>query len=93
MDYKAMYKSKLTDKETAMDLVRSHDRIMVYGGANVFLTSLCERSERLEGVELYSMFMLNKDYPFLRGETTGCQIDCFPNSCTLFRNQRRTNGF
>ncbi len=21
------------------------------------------------------------------------QIDCFPNSCTLFRNQRRTNGF
>lgn len=54
-----------------MNLVHSHDRIMVYGGANVFLTSLCERSEQLEGVELYSMFMLNKDYPFLRGETEG----------------------
>lgn len=71
MNYQAMYESKLTDKETAMDLVKSHDRVMVYGGANVFLTSLCERSEQLEGVELYSMFMLNKDYPFLRGETEG----------------------
>ena len=71
MDYQAMYAAKLTDKETAMNLVRSHDRIMVYGGANVFLTSLCERSGSLEGVELYSMFMLNQDYPFLRGETEG----------------------
>ena len=50
MDYQAMYAAKLTDKETAMNLVRSHDRIMVYGGANVFLTSLCERSGSLESV-------------------------------------------
>lgn len=71
MDCRAMYAAKLTDKETAMNLVKSHDRIMVYGGANVFLTSLCERSDSLEGVELYSMFMLNQDYPFLRGETEG----------------------
>ena len=71
MDFRQEYKRKLTDKECAMNLVHSHDRIMVYGGANVFLTSLCERSEQLEGVELYSMFMLNKDYPFLRGETEG----------------------
>lgn len=71
MDYQAMYAAKLTDKETAMDLVKSHDRIMVYGGANVFLTSLCQRSDSLEGVKLYSMFMLNQDYPFLRGETEG----------------------
>lgn len=71
MDYKAMYRSKLTDKEHAMNLVHSHDRIMVYGGANVFLTELCKHSDRLDGVELYTMFMLNQDYPFLRGETTG----------------------
>ena len=71
MDYRAMYQERLTDKETAMDLVHSNDRIMVYGGANVFLTSLCQRSDRLTNVELYTMFMLNQDYPFLRGETEG----------------------
>ncbi len=71
MDYQAMYRAKLTDKETAMDLVHSGDRVMTYGGANVFLTSLCERADRLENVELYTMFMLNQDYPFLRGETEG----------------------
>ena len=71
MNYQEIYNAKLTDKETAMDLVRSNDRILVYGGANVFLTSLCERADRLENVELYTMFMLNKDYPFLRGETEG----------------------
>lgn len=71
MNYEAMYQSKLTNKDTAMGLVRSNDRIMVYGGANVFLESLCEQSQRLENVELYTMFMLNKDYPFLRGETEG----------------------
>lgn len=71
MNYEAMYRARLTDKETAMNLVRSHDRIMVYGGANVFLTSLCERSDQLEDVELYTMFMLNQDYPFLRGQTAG----------------------
>ena len=71
MNYEGIYRSKLTDKSTAMDLVKSNDRIMVYGGANVFLESLCERSEQLENVELYTMFMLNQDYPFLRGQTEG----------------------
>lgn len=71
MDYQAIYRSKLTDKDTAIDLVRSGDRVMTYGGANVFLSALCERSERLENVELYTMFMLNQDYPFLRGKTEG----------------------
>ena len=52
MNYEGIYRSKLTDKSTAMDLVKSNDRIMVYGGANVFLESLCERSEQLENVEL-----------------------------------------
>lgn len=71
MSFEALYRSKLTDKETALNLVRSHDRIMVYGGANVFLQGLCQRSNQLEGVELYTMFMLNQDYPFLRGGTEG----------------------
>ena len=76
MNYEGIYRSKLTDKSTAMDLVKSNDRIMVYGGANVFLESLCERSEQLENVELYTMFMLNQDYPFLRGQTEGHITHC-----------------
>lgn len=71
MDFRAMYRSKLTDKNTAFDLVKSNDRVMTYGGANTFLTGLCERSDRLENVELYTMFMLNQGYPFLNGETAG----------------------
>jgi 4-hydroxybutyrate CoA-transferase len=71
MDYRAMYQSKLVTKEAALDLVKSNDRIMVYGGANVFLEGLCERSDKLENVELYTMFMLNQDYPFLNGKTKG----------------------
>lgn len=70
-EFDNLYKSKLTGKQECMDLVRSGDRVMVYGGANVFLEALSERSSELENVELYSMFMLNRDYPFLRGETEG----------------------
>lgn len=71
MNYQEMYQSKLKEKAEAMDLVHSGDHVMTYGGANVFLTALCERSEQLEDVELYTMFMLNQDYPFLRGQTDG----------------------
>jgi len=71
MDLQALYQEKLTTKDKAMDLVHSGDRVMTYGGANVFLSALCERSEQLKDVELYTMFMLNKDYPFLRGQTEG----------------------
>ena len=38
MNYQAMYESKLTDKETAMDLVKSHDRVMAFFSAEEDLT-------------------------------------------------------
>lgn len=59
------YTSKLIKKERLITMLRPYDRLLCHGGASSFLTLLDENIDQLDGVELYTMFLLTKQYGFL----------------------------
>ncbi|RIH84857.1 butyryl-CoA:acetate CoA-transferase [Meiothermus luteus] len=68
-----LYRSRLTDLETAARLVRSHSRVYVSGNAATptpLLEALSARKDELEGVELVHVLQLGAD-PFLAPEMEG----------------------
>lgn len=68
VSYQEDYQAKRIPREKLPSLIRKGERLMCYGGASGLLTVLDEHRFEFDHVELYTMFMLNKDYGFLRKE-------------------------
>ncbi len=64
--YAEQYQNKLILREKVPELIRPKERIMCYGGAAGCLSVLDEHRFRFDHVELYTMFMLNNNYDFLK---------------------------
>lgn len=62
------YRAKLVDKSRVLEMIEPGDRLLCHGGAECFLTMLDENLERFHDVELFTMFLLTKNYRFLRPE-------------------------
>ena len=62
------YKSKLVDKKHVLQMISPGDRILCHGGAESFLSLLDDNLEIFHDIKLYTMFMLTRDYRFLRPE-------------------------
>lgn len=62
------YRSKLIDKSRVLEMIEPGDRLLCHGGAECFLTMLDEHLESFHDVELFTMFLLTKNYRFLRPE-------------------------
>jgi 4-hydroxybutyrate CoA-transferase len=65
------YNSKRIPMDNLISWLRPNDRILCYGGAATFLAYLDEHYAQLDNVELYTMFLLTREYKFLTRETAG----------------------
>ena len=72
--YAEQYQEKLISREKVTELIRPRERVMCYGGASGILTLLDENRFQFDHVELYTMFLLNKPYGFLK-------LDCREHLC------------
>lgn len=64
--YARIYQERLIREEDFPSLIRPGERLMCYGGASEFLQMLDEHRYEFKGAELYTMFLLNRDYEFLK---------------------------
>lgn len=60
------YRAKLINRDSIPQLIKPGERLMCYGGASTLLGILDDNRYTFDHVELYTMFLLNRDYGFLR---------------------------
>ncbi len=79
LSYAEDYQAKLISRESVHKLIRRGERMMCYGGATGLLSILDEHRYEFDHTELYTMFLLNRDYAFLRNDCREqlCHISTF----------------
>ncbi len=68
VSYAEDYQAKKVTRDKVPSLIRRGERMMCYGGATGLLSILDEHRYEFDGAQLYTMFLLNRDYAFLRSD-------------------------
>ena len=63
--YNQDYENKKIKREDILEIIHDGDRLLCYGGAESFLTLIDGALEQFNDVELYTMFMLTRQYRFV----------------------------